>query len=93
MKFILKKKKKVREKERKRKRKTSSQAPMAHTCNPSYSGSRDQEDQENSHRNQFFCACVALGFELRVSGLLRLPLEPLHQPFCDFFLFFPKIWS
>jgi hypothetical protein len=29
----------------KKKKKNQSQAPVAHTCNPSYLGGRDQEDQ------------------------------------------------
>jgi hypothetical protein len=33
----------TKEKKRKRKKKVS-QVPVAHTCNPSYSGGRDQED-------------------------------------------------
>jgi hypothetical protein len=34
------------------------QVPVAHTCNPSYSESRDQEDGGSSQPRQIVCDCI-----------------------------------
>jgi hypothetical protein len=46
----------------------SSQAPVAHTCNPSYSGGRDQEDQTSQPGQKFVRPCLENPHHKKMAG-------------------------